>query len=211
MEKNEETEKVSEQAGGDDRGAGGAETALEGQKTTEGPEDPVRELRLALERAQVEAAERQDLYVRKAAEFENYRRRRDREFEEMVRTASGGVISRLLPVLENLERALSHGEPGDASDAYRKGVEMIVSQFKETLRREGLEPIESVGQGFDPNLHEALMQAHSEAYGAGVVCEEIERGYRLGERVLRHAKVVVSLGAPEERVEIEDTGKVHDE
>jgi molecular chaperone GrpE len=212
VERDDEREKVSGQAGGDGPKDEGAGAALAGAEETEkGPEDPVRELRLALGQAQAEAAEKHDLYVRKAAEFENYRRRRDREFEEMVRAANGGLISRLLPVLENFERALNHGEPGDASDAYRKGVEMIVSQFKEALRREGLEPIEAVGRAFDPNLHEALLQAHSGAYEAGVVCEEIERGYRLGERVIRHAKVVVSLGAPEDRVEIKDTGKVRDE
>jgi molecular chaperone GrpE len=155
--------------------------------------------------------EKQDLYIRKVAEFENYRRRRDREFEELIQSANGGLISRLLPVLENFERALNHGESSEGSDAYRKGVEMIVSQFKEALRREGMEAVESVGQTFDPNLHEALMQVPSEAYEAGVVCEEIERGYRLGDRVIRHAKVVVSLGKPDQKVKVEDTRKVSDE
>jgi len=205
VERGKETEQIGEE-GRKDAGEQTAPSAVE----EEVAEDPIRELTLALERAQAEAAERHDLYLRKAAEFENYRRRRDREFEELARTASGGLISRLLPILENFERALSHGEPGETSDAYRRGVEMIVHQFKETLRQEGLEPIQSVGQAFDPHLHEALLQTHSETYEPGVVCEEIERGYRLGERVLRHAKVALSLGAPEQKAEVQDT-QVHNQ
>lgn len=171
------------------------------EERAEVPEDPAKALVTALEQARAEAAEKHDLYLRKAAEFENYRRRRDREFEELTRSANEGLISRLLPVLENFERALNHNESGENFDAYRKGVDMIVQQFKETLRREGLEAVASVGQPFDPNLHDALMQAPSEIYEAGLVCEEIERGYRLGSRVIRHAKVVVSLGAPEKKDE----------
>ncbi|MBI2951637.1 nucleotide exchange factor GrpE, partial [bacterium] len=135
MEKEVEQGKETEQIGEEGRKDAGEQTAPSAVEE-EVAEDPIRELTLALERAQAEAAERHDLYLRKAAEFENYRRRRDREFEELARTASGGLISRLLPILENFERALSHGEPGEASDDYRRGVEMIVHQFKETLRRE---------------------------------------------------------------------------
>jgi molecular chaperone GrpE len=176
----------------------------EKEAAAEGEGDPVREWTLALEQARAEAAANHDLYVRKTAEFENYRRRRDREFEELIRTSNGELISQLLPVLENLERALNHSESGEGFEAYRKGVEMIVNQFKEVLRRQGLEPIESVGQPFDPNLHEALLQAPSQDYEPGLVCEEVERGYRLGDRVIRHAKVAVSLGAPEQKVEDRD-------
>ncbi|MSS71734.1 MAG: nucleotide exchange factor GrpE [Candidatus Latescibacteria bacterium] len=202
MEKNIEHKKNTEQMeeeGLKDAGMGSA---------AEGDGDPVRELALALERAKAEAAEKHDLYVRKTAEFENYRRRRDREFEELIRTSNGELISHLLPVLENLERALNHSGSGEGFDAYCKGVEMIVNQFKEVLRRQGLEPIESVGQPFDPNLHEALLQTPSQAHEPGVVCEEIERGYRLGDRVIRHAKVAVSLGAPEQKGEATDA-QVH--
>lgn len=205
MEKEVEQGKDTEQA--EEEGPKGTASSAEEEGVAG---DPVRELTSALERAKAEAAEKHDLYLRKVAEFENYRRRRDREFEELVRTANGELISRLLPVLENLERALNHSESGEGLDAYRKGVEMIVNQFKEVLRREGLESIESVGHAFDPNLHEALLQTRSEAYEPGVICEEIERGYRLGDRVIRHAKVIVSLGAPEQKVEAEDT-QVHNE
>lgn len=162
-------------------------------------EDAVQKLTAALEQARAEATERHNLYLRKAAEFENFRRRRDREFEEMIRSANEGLISRLLPVLENFERALNHPDSGENIEAYRKGVEMIVQQFREVLKREGLEVVEAVGQPFDPNLHEALMQAPSDAHEAGLVCEEVERGYRFKDRVIRHAKVIVSLGAPEKK------------
>ena len=161
----------------------------------------MRRLTDALELARVEAAEKNDLFLRKAAEFENFRRRRDREFEETIRLANEGLISRLLPVLENFERALNHQDSGENLEAYRKGVEMIVQQFREALKREGLEVVEAVGQSFDPNLHEALMQTPSDAHEAGLICEEVERGYRLKERVIRHAKVIVSLGATEKKSE----------
>ena len=204
MEKDTEHKENTEQVEEEELKDIEMESAAEG----DGAGDPVQELALALERTKAEAAENHDLYLRKTAEFENYRRRRDRELEELVRTANAGLISQFLPVLENFERALNHNESGEGFDAYRKGVEMIVNQFKEVLRREGLEPIESVGQTFDPNLHEALLQTYSQDYETGVVCEEIERGYRLGDRVIRHAKVAVSQGAPEQKVEDKDA-QVH--
>lgn len=176
----------------------GTEEPPKAQPGAETPEeDPIEKMSAALEQARSETAEKHDLYLRKVAEFENFRRRRDREFEETIRLANEGLISRLLPVLENFERALNHHGSGESLEAYRQGVELIVQQFRDVLRREGLELVESVGQPFDPNLHEALMQAHSDAHEPGLVCEEVERGYRLRDRVIRHAKVVVSLGPRE--------------
>ena len=201
MEKRVEGEKGvrdTEPEAGDD---GLADEREKDAQPVSGAEDPVQTLMEELERARTQAAEKNDLYLRKAAEFENYRRRRDREFEEFARSANEGLISRLLPVLENFERALNHGESGENFDAYRKGVDMIVGHLKDALKREGLEAVESIGQPFDPNLHDALMQAPSDVYEAGMVCEEIERGYRLGGRVIRHAKVVVSAGPPEKKKE----------
>lgn len=181
------------------------ETSGEGPEaveTVKAPEeDAVQKLASALEQARAEAAEKHDMYLRKAAEFENFRRRRDRDLEETVRSANEGLISRLLPVLENFERAQGHRDPGENAEAYRKGMELIIQQFKDVFRREGVEALESVGQPFDPNLHDALMQAPSAAYEAGLVCEEVERGYRLKDRVVRHAKVIVSLGTPEKKGE----------
>ena len=180
--------------------------ASEGGEKPEPPgEDAVQKLTAALEQARAAAAEGHNLYLRKAAEFENFRRRRDREFEEMIRSANEGLISRTLPVLENFERALNHRDASENFDAYRKGVEMIVQQFRDALKREGLEAVEAVGKPFDPNLHEALMQAPSDAHEAGLVCEEIERGYRLKDRVIRHAKVIVSLGPAEKKSEAQNS------
>jgi molecular chaperone GrpE len=190
-----------ETGAGEEEGADGREPDAE---TEAGAKDPLLALTEELERARALAAEKNDLYLRKAAEFENYRRRRDREFEEFVRSANEGLISRLLPVLENFERALNHGESGENFEAYRRGVDMIVGQFRDALKREGLEAVESVGLPFDPNLHDALMQAPSEAYEAGLVCEEVERAYRLGGRVIRHAKVIVSAGPAEPKKDGED-------
>ena len=182
---------------------GGKETSASSENELDAKVDPIPALERELESAKAESLENHDRYIRKVAEFENYRRRKEREFGELIRSSNRDLITRLLPVLENFERAMNHTEVGESFDNYRKGVEMIFTQFKDLLSVEGLSPIESVGKPFDPNLHEALMQVPSDDYDEGVVCEETERGYLLGDRVIRHAKVVVSIGAQTEELGVE--------
>ena len=149
--------------------------------------------------AQEEAAMYKDRWMRLAAEFDNYKKRTAREFETLVQSASEDVIRDLLPILDGVERALAHGEEGDTeSDGFQEGVKMIMEQFPRVLHNRNLEKIETVGEPFDPNVHEALMQMPSETHDEGIVADVVENGYRLGEKVLRPAKVIVSQGKPEE-------------
>jgi molecular chaperone GrpE len=153
-----------------------------------------------------EIAALKDQLLRARAEFDNFRKRKAREMDQLRKTAASGLIRDLLPVVDNLERALEHAE--DRSTGLAQGVEMVLKQLCDTLTQQGLEPIEAMGQPFDPNLHEAMTHQPSEEHDADMVMLEYERGYKLGDGVLRPAKVVVSSGpaapaAPAEETETE--------
>lgn len=152
-----------------------------------------------LEKALEEVEMYKDRWMRLAAEFENYKRRTAREFEALVQSASEDLIRDLLPILDGVGRALTHRNDGQAdTEGYQEGVAMIMEQFPKVLENRNLTEIETVGQPFDPNVHEALMQMPSETVEAGHVVEVIEKGFCLGDKVLRPAKVVVSQGKPED-------------
>jgi molecular chaperone GrpE len=133
----------------------------------------------------------QDRLLRTAAEFDNYRKRVDRERRELSDFVAADVLTELLPILENLERALQAPAGGDA-DAYRQGVEMIQRQMLDLLRKRGVKPIEALGADFDPNYHQAVSHDISPDHREGEVIEELRRGYMLGERLLRPAMVKVA-------------------
>ncbi|HOK10452.1 MAG TPA: nucleotide exchange factor GrpE [Candidatus Hydrogenedens sp.] len=142
-----------------------------------------------LEEKTQELEELKDRYLRVCAEFDNYRKRTHREIKELQETATENLIKDLLPVLDNFERALMHAP--DPDDAFVSGVRMVFAQLKEVLVSRGLTVIEAQGKNFDPNMHEALAQAESEL-PEGTIIQEYEKGYRLGKKILRHAKVVIS-------------------
>jgi len=135
-----------------------------------------------------------DQLLRLRADFDNFRKRVLRETEALRATAARETIRNLLPVRDNLERALAH-DPADGA-AFAEGVRMILRQFDDTLAAQGLESIETDGQEFDPNVHEALTYAPSDTVPAGRIATVYERGYRIGGVLLRPAKVVVSSGPP---------------
>ncbi len=152
---------------------------------------------MALLQAREEAELYKDRWIRLAAEFENYKKRTVREFDALVQSASQDVIRDLLPILDGVNRALAHRENDQAdSEGYQEGVRLIMEQFPKVLSNRNLKKIETVGQRFDPNIHEALLQMPSDEYEAGIVATEVEKGYRLGDKVLRPARVVVSRGKP---------------
>ena len=138
-----------------------------------------------------------DRWVRLAAEFDNYKKRTLRERDALIQSANVGLIRDLLPIVDSVDRARTHVDGDSESDAFKEGVRMIMEELPKILLSRGLEEIDASGQSFDPNLHEALMQVVSE-HEAGTIAEVIERGYRLGDRVLRHAKVVVRQGPVQE-------------
>lgn len=140
--------------------------------------------------------ERDDYYdrlLRKTAEFDNYRKRTDRERQQLADAAAADLLEELLPLVDDMERALKADLGGDAS-AIHKGVELIHKQLLETLRKRGVKPIESVGADFDPHFHMAVTHEPADGHRDGEVVEEFRRGYMLGERLLRPAMVKVAKG-----------------
>src|SRR5262245_50033561 len=132
-----------------------------------------------------------DRLLRTAAEFDNYRKRIERERRAQADAAEFDLLLDLLPIIDDLERAL--GAPyADETDPFRTGVELIHRQMMDFLRRRGVKPIESVGADFDPRIHQAVSQESSEEHREGEVMEEFRRGYMLGDRLLRAAMVKVA-------------------
>jgi molecular chaperone GrpE len=133
----------------------------------------------------------QDRLLRTAAEFDNYRKRIDRERREHADAAASSFLLEVLPVVDNLERALQ-APAGPEAEGYRAGVELIHRQLLDLLRKRGVTPIEALGADFDPRIHQAVSQETSEAHRDGEVMEEMQRGYMLGDRLLRPAMVKVA-------------------
>jgi len=133
----------------------------------------------------------QDRLLRTAAEFDNYRKRIDRERREQSDAAASSLLSEVLPVVDNLERALQ-SPSGPEAAGFRAGVELILRQLLDLLRKRGVTPIEALGADFDPRFHQAVSQEASDAHRDGEVMEEMQRGYMLGERLLRPAMVKVA-------------------
>jgi molecular chaperone GrpE len=139
----------------------------------------------------------QDRLLRTAAEFDNYRKRMDRERRELSEYVASDVLNELLPIIDNLERALQATVPvapegGAESDAFRKGIELIHKQMLDLLRKRGVTTIQSVGADFDPNFHQAVIHEDSADHREGEVMQELQRGYLIGERLLRPAMVKVA-------------------
>ncbi len=133
-----------------------------------------------------------DQLLRLAAEFENYKKITGREIENRIKNANEDLILNLLPILDDLERSLQAGKKSHKFKTLYDGVGLIYNNFKNLLEKYGVEPIESVGQPFDVDVHEALMMVEDEKYPPNTVAQEHQKGYRLNGKVIRHAKVVVA-------------------
>jgi molecular chaperone GrpE len=133
----------------------------------------------------------QDRLLRTAAEFDNFRKRVDRERRELAEFAAADILAEILPIVDNFERALQAPGPPEA-EPFRKGVEMIHKQIVDLLRKRGVTPIDAVGADFDPNYHQAVIHETSADHREGEVMEEMQRGYMLGDRLLRPTMVKVA-------------------
>ena len=149
-----------------------------------------------LREAQATIDELNDLLVRQAADLENFRKRSQREKDEARQFANQGLLEKLLPVLDNFEMALVAA--GDADPAIRDGVQMIYGQLLGVLKESGMKPVEAVGEPFDPNLHEAISQQHTDEATEGTVLQQVQRGYKLNDRLVRPARVIVAAAPVEE-------------
>ena len=141
-----------------------------------------------------EARKLHDRYLRTLADFENYRKRADREKSEFFRYATAGLIKDLLPVLDNFDRALDHAEEGDE---FHKGVLLIYKQLFDVLQKNGLKSIDEVGVHFDPNIHEGVIREEDPSVPSHTVAAILQKGYFLHDRLLRPALVKVAVGGPE--------------
>jgi molecular chaperone GrpE len=146
----------------------------------------------ALEELRREKEALQDRLLRTAAEFDNYRKRVDRERRDLADYTAADVVSEMLPIVDNLERALA---AATEADPLRKGVELIYKQMLDLLRKRGVKAIEALGADFDPNFHQAVIHEPTSEHREGEVIEELQRGYLLGDRLLRPAMVKVAKGA----------------
>lgn len=147
-----------------------------------------------LAHAQAEAAKWKDLAARNQAELENYRKRVAREREDDLKRARAGLLEDLLPVLDNFELGMMEVRKGDPKSPIVVGMEMIERQIKEFMGSAGVEAIEAAGAAFDPNLHEAIGQEESATVPEGKIIRQLRKGYKLRDRLLRAAMVVVSKG-----------------
>lgn len=146
-----------------------------------------------------------DRWLRALADLENYKKRVKREVDEAATSAVARILPSFLPTIDNLERALEVSGPGATVDQLARGITMVRDEFMAALRKHGIEPVPGVGTPFDPTIHDALQQVDSPDHAPGVVIREYERGYRMGERLVRPARVVIagpgSTGGPREGAE----------
>lgn len=146
-----------------------------------------------LEKLQAELQEQQQRTLRVQADFDNFRRRTQKEKEDLGKYASSKLITELLPVIDNFERALQASEENPEFESFSKGVNMIFRQLESVLATEGLSAMKSVGEPFNPEYHQAIMQVESDEFEEGIVVEEVQKGYMLKDKVLRPAMVKVSM------------------
>jgi len=150
---------------------------------------------IEIERLESELDELRDIHLRKLAEFDNFRKRTERERVEIKRHANEDLVRELLPVLDNFERALEHGSEAD-SGAFHEGVEMIAKQLWDTLERQGVEIVDPMGQKFSPEFHEAVHRVEDESMDPGTIASVLAKGYLFNGRLVRPAMVGVVAEAP---------------
>lgn len=177
-----------------------AAEASDATEATDGAEAPQREeadlvaeLQARLAEAEAQAAEYKDQYLRAAADYRNFKRRTDEQRAELVRSAGADLILKLLPVLDDFERAFASVPPEIAETPWWEGTQLILHKLRLILESQNVKPIEALGQDFDPNFHEAVLYEPAEGQ-EGKVIAELQKGYMLGDRVLRPSMVKVGRG-----------------
>ena len=158
------------------------------EKLTKAEKKELAKLRDELEKTQADLAAMNDKYLRMIAEYDNFRKRSGKEREAVYADAYGDALAAVLPVIDNLERALAFSE----GEALTEGVKMTLKQFEDTLHRLGVEAFGARGDAFDPRIHNAIMQVEDAELGENTVAEVLQRGYSKGDKIIRHAMVKVS-------------------
>jgi molecular chaperone GrpE len=198
QEKEEKKNKGSQPSGEkpESKGKGGSQPDGAAEKKEPAPEEKIQ---AQLEEKTRQAAEYFDKWIRLQAELENYKKRIQKEKSDQMKFGNESLLRNLLPVLDNLERALDHGKNAREAQPLLAGVEITLKQFLNTLEQFGVRPILAVGEVFDPEKHEALSQVESD-FESNRVVSEVQKGYLFHERLLRPAKVIVSIS----RAAVED-------
>ena len=151
--------------------------------------DEIIELKKQIETQKVQIEETEDRLKRVAAEFDNYKKRSSKEKDGLYNSLVGDIVSNFLPIIDNLEKAV---EAETKDEEYRKGIELVLRQFKDVLIARGVTEIETVGKNFDPELHEAVSSVQDDTKGEKEIVQEYRKGYKIGDRVIRHSMVVVA-------------------
>jgi len=163
------------------------ETGLEAEEFS-----PEEQLQAEVDQARSEAKAHQEQYLRTLADMENLRKRTQREKEELAKFANENILREILPVIDNLERAVEHAEQAQSSEGLLEGLQMTLDQFSQVLDRFGVKPVDAVGEPFDPALHQAMGQMETAEFPANTVAQQMQKGYQLNERLLRPAMVMVA-------------------
>ena len=183
------------QPSGDESGSNPSDSSLDEQARVEATElekEEIDQLRQTFEEKSEELRTSQDKYLRLAAEFDNYKRRSQRDQSDAIKFANEKLIKDLLPTLDNLERAIQSGQEQNTTGALLEGIILTHKQFLETLTKIGVQQISSVGEPFDPTKHQAVAQVESSEAQPNTVIEEFQKGYFLHERIIRPAMVTVA-------------------
>ncbi len=168
-------------------------TAEETEEVATERTGPLAELQNAIEAANAEAGKNWDLYLRERADLENARKRHQRDKEDALRFANDRLLKEMIPVLDNLERAVDHADQdNDDNQGLLEGVNMTINQFRKALEDFGVKPINAIGTNFDPNLHQAMGHLESAEQAPNTVVSEFQKGYLLHERLLRPSMVMVA-------------------
>lgn len=179
----------SEETAEAETAAENAEETSVSEKASEAEEDPVASLEAKIKTLEDAAAADKDKYLRLLAEYDNFRKRSIKERLDASADATAKAALEVISVIDNFERAMA----AECSDeGYKKGVEMIYGQFTEVIKKLGVEEIEALGKEFDPNLHNAVSQVEDESFGENTVSQVYQKGYKLGDKVIRTAMVVVA-------------------
>jgi len=172
------------------------------ENETEAKEKPLAkmtkpELLEKLEELQEESKKNFDLYLRSQADMENIKKRNQKDKEDWIRYSNETLIKEMLPVIDNLEKAISHSQNENSFDALKEGVKLTLKGFMDTLTKSGLGEVKAQGEPFDPRYHQAVSQQEDNTVEEGIILEELQKGYTLNERLIRPAMVVVSKGKPD--------------
>ena len=151
--------------------------------------DEIIELKKQIESQKVQIDETEDRLKRIAAEFDNYKKRSTKERDGLYNSLIADIVSNFLPILDNLEKAM---EAETKDEEYKKGIELVLKQFKDVLAARGVTEIETVGKTFDPELHEAVSSIQDETKGEKEIVQEYRKGYMIGNKVIRHSMVIVA-------------------